>query len=76
MDSFDQALTEEQRLMRQSCRSFVDQTVTPYLRQEWQREWQMEPEGRLPESILKAADEIGIRTLGVPAKYGGTELDQ
>ena len=76
MDSFDQALTEEQRLMRQSCRSFVDQTVTPFLREEWQREWQMEPEDRLPERILKAADEIGIRTLGVPAKYGGTELDQ
>jgi len=75
MDSFDQALTEEQRLMRQSCRSFVDQAVIPFLREEWQREWQMEPEGRLPEGILKAADEIGIRTLGVPARYGGTELD-
>jgi hypothetical protein len=35
MDSFDQALTEEQRLMRQSCRSFVDQAVTPFLREEW-----------------------------------------
>ena len=58
MDSFDQALTEEQRLMRQSCLSFVDQAVTPFLREEWQREWQMEPELRLPEGILKAADAV------------------
>ena len=58
MDSFDQALTEEQRLMRQSCLSFVDQAVIPFLREEWQREWQMEPELRLPEGILKAADAV------------------
>src|SRR5262245_28714872 len=57
-------LSEEQRLMRQSCRSFVDDVVIPFIRQNWQREWTMVPEDRLPPDILKGADQIGIRTLG------------
>ncbi|GIT73512.1 MAG: hypothetical protein Ct9H300mP28_33260 [Pseudomonadota bacterium] len=36
----------------------------------------MDPDERLPKEILKAADEISIRTLGVPEKYGGIELNQ
>jgi alkylation response protein AidB-like acyl-CoA dehydrogenase len=69
-------VTEEQRLMRQSCRDFVDDTVIPFIRRNWQREWDMRPEGRLPNEILEAADRIGIRTLGVPEEFGGVELDQ
>ena len=75
MDSFNNDLTEEQRLMKGTCRDFIDRVVAPFLREEWQREWKMDPEDRLPERILKAADEISIRTLGVPEKYGGTELN-
>jgi len=71
----DIGLAEEQRLMRDSCRSFVDRVVTPFIRQNWRREWQMEPEDRLPRAILEGADELGIRTLGIPEAYGGTELD-
>jgi alkylation response protein AidB-like acyl-CoA dehydrogenase len=67
--------TEEQRMMRQSCRDFVDETVIPFIRHNWQREWDMKPEVRLPNEILAAADRIGIRTLGVPAEFGGVELD-
>ena len=74
MDSFNKDLTEEQRLMKQSCRNFIDRVVAPFLREEWQREWNMEPAERLPDKILKAADDISIRTLGVPEKYGGVEL--
>src|SRR5436190_1271103 len=59
-------LSEEQRLMRQSCRDFVDDVITPFIRSNWQREWDMNPQARLPPEILKRADEIGIRTLGVP----------
>ncbi|MCC6779873.1 MAG: acyl-CoA dehydrogenase family protein [Hyphomicrobiales bacterium] len=69
------ALSEEQRLMRQSCRDFVDDVVLPFIRQNWQREWSMTPEDRLPTNILEGADKIGIRTLGVPEEYGGVELD-
>jgi alkylation response protein AidB-like acyl-CoA dehydrogenase len=71
----DHGLSEEQRLMRQSCRAFVDGVVIPFMRRNWQREWIMTPEDRLPSEILEGADKIGIRTLGVPAEFGGTELD-
>jgi alkylation response protein AidB-like acyl-CoA dehydrogenase len=71
----DRGLSEEQRLMRRSCRAFVDDVVIPFIRHNWQREWTMTPEDRLPPEILKGADEIGIRTLGVPEEYGGIELD-
>src|SRR6266481_618105 len=69
-------LSEEQRLMRQSCRDFVDEVVTPFIRSNWQREWDMNPQARLPPEILKRADEIGIRTLAVPEEFGGIELDK
>src|SRR5436853_7480029 len=68
-------LSEEQRLMRQSCRDFVDEVVTPFIRSNWQREWDTKPEARLPPEILEGAEEIGIRTLGVPEEFGGLELD-
>src|SRR5579875_2370360 len=68
-------LSEEQRLMRESCRAFVDDHVIPFIRSEWQREWLMDPDRRLPRDILVAADQVGIRTLGVPEEYGGIQLD-
>src|SRR4030081_1304940 len=69
------SLSEEQRLMRQSCRAFVDDVVIPFIRQTCQREWRMTRETRLPREILAGADEIGIRTLGVPEEFGGIELE-
>jgi alkylation response protein AidB-like acyl-CoA dehydrogenase len=68
--------SEEQVMMRQSCRDFVDDVVIPFIRGNWQREWDMKPEGRLPPSILEGAEKIGIRTLGVPEEFGGVELDK
>src|SRR4029453_18562005 len=69
-------LTEEQGLMRQSCRAFVDDVVLPFIRAYWQREWIMTPEERLPPQILEGADKIGIRTLGVPEEFGGMEIEK
>ena len=40
----EHGLSEEQRLMRQSCRDFVDDVVIPFIRGNWQREWSMVPE--------------------------------
>ncbi len=68
-------LSEDQRLMRDTCRAFVDDVVLPFIRQNWQREWLMTPEDRLPAEILAAADRIGIRTLGVPEEFGGVEFE-
>src|SRR2546422_10228544 len=75
MDTIDRSLSEEQRLMRSSCRAFVNDFVTPFIRQNWQREWLMDPDARLPRAILEQADKIGIRTLGVPEEFGGVPLD-
>src|SRR5204863_2278929 len=75
MDTIDRTLSEEQRMMRASCRAFVDDFVAPFIRQNWQREWLMDPDARLPRSILEQADRIGIRTLGVPEEFGGVPLD-
>jgi len=75
MDMLERGLSDEQRMMRESCRAFVDDFVTPFIRQNWQREWLMDPDARLPAEILEQADRIGIRTLAVPEEYGGTQLD-
>src|SRR5215211_9473668 len=69
-------LSEEQRLMRQSCRDFVDDIIIPFIRGNWQREWDMRPEERLPPEILEGAQKVGIRTLGVPEEFGGVGLDK
>ena len=73
---YDRDLSEEQRMMRQSCRDFVDKVVLPFIKQNWQREWSMNPEDRLPARILEEAEKIGIRTLGVPEEFGGIELEK
>src|ERR1700754_3922149 len=69
-------LSEEQRMMRQSCRDFVDDVVIPFIRGNWQREWDMRPEARLPPEILEGAQKVGIRALGVPEEFGGVELEK
>ena len=75
MNVHERGFSEEQRLMRDSCRAFVDGVVVPFIRDNWQREWDMSPGQRLPPEILQAADKVGIRTLGVPEEFGGIELD-
>jgi alkylation response protein AidB-like acyl-CoA dehydrogenase len=75
MELADRGLQDETRMMRDVARKFVDEHIIPFTRQNWQQEWNMKPEGRLPSKILEVADEIGIRTLGVPEEFGGTPLD-
>src|SRR5688572_30450743 len=75
MQSIDRGLSDEQKMMRETCRAFVDDFVTPFIRQNWQREWVMMPEDRLPKAILEQAHKIGIRTLAIPEEFGGTPLD-
>ena len=72
----DRGLTEDQRMMRQSCRDFVDDVVIPFVKANWKQEWSMTPESRLPDSILEGAEKVGIRTLGVPEEFGGLELEK
>ena len=71
----ERGLSEETRMMRDVTRKFANEHVIPFTRKNWQREWNMKPEERLPPEILQVADRIGIRTLGIPEEFGGTALD-
>jgi alkylation response protein AidB-like acyl-CoA dehydrogenase len=67
-------LSDEERMMQQSCRNYVDKVVLPFIKSDWKREWDMTPGNRLPPEILQGAEDVGVRTLGVPEEYGGIEL--
>jgi len=71
----ERGLSEEQIMMRDACRAFVNDFVTPFVRKNWQREWDMNPDNRLPPEIMEQAHRIGIRTLGIPEEFGGTPID-
>ena len=45
-------LTEEQRMMRETIRAFVDGEVTPFIRRNWRLEWDMKPENRPSLELL------------------------
>ena len=75
MEMHMMALTEEQKQMRQLCRDFVDDKVIPFIRANREREWTAPPQERLPWELLKEAHKLGLRSLGVPEKYGGIKLE-
>lgn len=62
--------------MRDTCRSYVDKVVIPFIRADRTREWLFDPAQRLSPEILEQADLVGLRSLGVPARFGGIELDK
>jgi alkylation response protein AidB-like acyl-CoA dehydrogenase len=74
-EMIERGLTEEQRMMRQTIRTFVDREVTPFIRKNWQLEWDMVPENRPSIPLLEGVHKIGVRTLGIPEEFGGTPLD-
>ena len=71
----DRYLSEEQRLMRHTCRRYVDEVVRPFIAADREREWLFDPDQRLPAEILREADRTGLRGLGVPDRYGGVGLE-
>ena len=71
----DRYLSDEQRLMRQTCRRYVDEVVRPFIAADREREWLFDPDQRLAAEILTEADRTGLRGLGVPDRYGGVGLD-
>ncbi len=71
----DAYLTDEQRMMRDTSRQYVDRVVIPFIEGERLREWEMDPERRLAPHLLVEADRAGLRTLGVPERFGGVALD-
>jgi alkylation response protein AidB-like acyl-CoA dehydrogenase len=71
----DRYLTDEQRMMRDTTRRYVDTVVIPFIQQNRTREWDMDPMARLDPNILEQADAAGLRSLGVPEQFGGIDLD-
>jgi alkylation response protein AidB-like acyl-CoA dehydrogenase len=75
MHAAERALSQEQRMMRATIRDFVDHEVTPFIRKNWQLEWDMKPENRPSRELLEGAHKIGVRTLGIPEEFGGTPIE-
>jgi alkylation response protein AidB-like acyl-CoA dehydrogenase len=64
----DFELSDEQRLLRDTIRSFVDDHIRPVA-----REW--EQSGRYPEEIVAIMRDMGLFGLLVPEEYGGMAAD-
>src|SRR5260370_5347633 len=64
----DFELSDEQRLLRDTMRSFVDEQIRPVA-----REW--EESGRYPEEIVATMRDMGLFGLLVPEEYGGMAAD-
>jgi glutaryl-CoA dehydrogenase len=65
----DELLTEEQKLIRQSVRDWVKQTVSPIIEENYEN-------ATFPAHILPGLGEIGAFGPYIPAEYGGAGLDQ
>jgi alkylation response protein AidB-like acyl-CoA dehydrogenase len=64
----DFELSDEQRLLRETIRSFVDAEIRPVARE-------LEDSGRYPEQIVATMRTMGLFGLLVPEQYGGMAAD-
>lgn len=63
----DFSFSEDDLMLRQSVRDFVEQQVNPH----WQ---EIDRTDTLPASVLQGARELGLFGLSIPAEYGGLGL--
>src|SRR5438045_4436959 len=61
-------LTEEQRLLRETCREFADRELKPNAKR-WDREH------RYPAEAVKKAFELGLGRVAAPSEWGGAGMD-
>src|SRR2546422_9451794 len=64
----DFRLTEEQKLVRDTARDFVDRELIPHV-----RDW--EEKGEVPRSFYRRMASLGFLGAPVPEKYGGAGMD-
>jgi len=64
----DFRLTEEQRLVQETARDFVDKEIIPHA-----RDW--EANGEIPRSLYDKMGKLGFLGAPVPQKYGGAGMD-
>src|SRR5690625_1425733 len=60
--------SEEQKMLRETVRSFVDKEIIPYIT-EWDRK------GHFERSIIPKLAELGLMGVCIPEKYGGAGMD-
>ncbi|SET22283.1 glutaryl-CoA dehydrogenase (non-decarboxylating) [Salinibacillus kushneri] len=60
--------SEEQKLLRETVRHFVDKEIMPYI-QKW------DEEGKYDEGINQRLGELGLMGVCIPRKYGGSGMD-
>jgi glutaryl-CoA dehydrogenase (non-decarboxylating) len=60
--------TEEQNMLRETVRSFVDREIMPYIA-EWDREGKFDP------IIYKRLADLGLMGVCIPEEYGGSGMD-
>src|SRR5437899_11024213 len=63
----DFRLTDEQRLVRDTARDFVDRELIPHV-----REW--EAKGEVPKAFYHKMADLGFLGAPVPEKYGGAGM--
>jgi alkylation response protein AidB-like acyl-CoA dehydrogenase len=63
-------LTEEQRMIGETTREFVDTEVRPNIGEMEKHNWQLSRE------LIVKAGELGLLGANIPEEYGGLELDQ
>lgn len=61
-------LTEEQTMLRQTVRDFVDKEIMPYI-SDWDRE------GKFDSNILQKLADLGLMGVCIPEAYGGSGMD-
>ncbi len=61
-------LTEEQRAVRDTVRSFVDAEVLPGIRRWWD-------DGEFPRHLVPQFAQLGLLGAPLPGEFGGSELD-
>src|SRR3972149_6999708 len=64
----DFRLTDEQKLVQETARDFVDRELVPHV-----REW--ESKGEVPRSFYDKMATLGFLGAPVPEKYGGAGMD-
>src|SRR5256712_6066274 len=61
-------LSEEQRLLRDTCREFADRELKPNAKR-WDREH------KFPREAVQKAFELGLGGVSVPSEWGGAGMD-
>ncbi|WP_249872787.1 acyl-CoA dehydrogenase family protein [Oceanobacillus saliphilus] len=59
---------EEQKMLRQTVRSFTDKEIMPYIA-DWDRDGKFDP------TIMKRLADLGLMGVCIPEEYGGSSMD-